>query len=87
MLFLVYIANLDSEALMWFTGGSGVVTEAAKLTFDFDRVYKGAGIARQLFAELTEPVLRQFLNGFNATVISSTPHPPPPSSRGFLQFP
>jgi hypothetical protein len=67
-------------------GGSGVLTEAAKLTFDFDRVYKGAGIGRQLFAELTEPVLRQFLNGFNATVPPTLPQHLPSDTIFFSIF-
>ena len=56
-----------------FLGGAGPPpAEAEKLQFDYDRVYRGSNITRQLFIELTEPLLRQYLNGFNATV--STVH-------------
>lgn len=49
-------------------GGPHGLQDSEKLAFSFDRTYRGAGIGRQLFTELTEPLLRQFLNGFNATV-------------------
>ena len=56
-----------------YLGGAGSPpAEAEKLQFDYDRVYRGSNITRQLFIELTEPLLRQYLNGFNATV--STVH-------------
>ena len=49
-------------------GGPASGGEGASVNFSFDRVYKGPSMGRLLFKEMAEPVLSQFLNGFNATV-------------------
>lgn len=54
------------------SGGSLTAPEASSLEFAFDRVYKGAGTSRMLLKEMTEPVIQQYLKGFNATVRQSS---------------
>ena len=41
--------------------------------FDFDRVYKMSSPGRQMFAEVVQPLLGRFLQGFNTTVPSPAP--------------
>lgn len=36
--------------------------------FEFDRVYKMSSPGRQMFAEVVQPMLGRFLQGFNTTV-------------------
>lgn len=36
--------------------------------FDFDRVYKMSSPGRQMFAEVVQPLLERFMQGFNTTV-------------------
>ena len=43
--------------------------------FDFDRVYKMNSPGRQMFAEVVQPLLGRFLQGFNTTVCPSS-NPP-----------
>ncbi|KAK9916347.1 hypothetical protein WJX75_001590 [Coccomyxa subellipsoidea] len=38
--------------------------------FDFDRVYKMSSPGRQMFAEVVQPLLGRFLQGFNTTVFA-----------------
>jgi hypothetical protein len=51
--------------------------------FEYDRVYKMANPGRQMFAEVVQPLLGHFLQGFNTTVgpLSISPMP---SSRACL---
>ena len=51
-----------------YPGGSNAVPESEKLSFDYDRVYRGTEAGTHLFAELTKPLLDQVLKGCNATV-------------------
>ncbi len=55
------------------SGGAGGAADGSLVAFDFDRVYKGPGMGRLLFKEMTEPVISQYLKGFNATVSRQTP--------------
>ena len=54
--------------VMCCSGGPSNGAESAFASFDFDRVYKGPNMGDLLFREMTEPVLAQYLKGFNATV-------------------
>lgn len=54
--------------VMCCSGGPSNGAESAFASFDFDRVYKGPDMGILLFREMTEPVLAQYLKGFNATV-------------------
>lgn len=60
--------------------GGASTTEAEKLSFGFDRAYRGPGVHRRLFQELAKPLLLQFLAGFNATAC----HPSSTHSAPFL---
>ena len=41
---------------------------ADSFKFDYDRVYRMANPGRQMFAEVVQPLLAHFLQGFNTTV-------------------
>lgn len=53
---------------MVFAGGVTPPSEAANVVFSYDRVYKGLGSSQMLVKEMTEPLILQFLKGFNTTV-------------------
>jgi hypothetical protein len=43
---------------------------AEAAAFTFDRAYKLANPGRQMFAEVVQPLLQRFVQGFNATVLA-----------------
>ena len=43
---------------------------AEAASFGFDRAYKMANPGRQMFAEVVQPLLERFVQGFNATVLA-----------------
>ena len=57
-----------------YTGGGGPPpTDADKMVFNFDRVYRmdNREVGKQLFDVMVEPLLGRYLSGFNATVTLS----------------
>lgn len=54
--------------------------------YDFDRVYKMSSPGRQMFAEVVQPLLDRFMQGFNTTVRLLSCHPHTATSRHLLML-